>query len=134
MTDNAGATKTYPFFPDVQITVGAAAIADTNAWYHVYYVDGSSTSDFDTANAVTVNDASGNPVKGNVAADEVGGKISFAYAYDTNTQAGLSANTDKDCVVLVEGDGGAAQAITYFTITRNTVVAVTCAPPSDNNA
>lgn len=134
MTDNAGATKTYPFFPDVQITVGAAAIADTNAWYHVYYVDGSSTSDFDTANAVTVNDSAGNPVKGNVAADEVGGKISFAYAYDTNTQAGLSANTDKDCVVLVEGDGGAAQAITYFTITRNTVVAVTCAPPSDNNA
>lgn len=134
MTDDAGATKTYPFFPDVQITVGAAAIADTNAWYHVYYVDGSGGSDFDTGSAVTVNDSAGNPVKGNVAADQVGGKISFAYAYDTNTQAGLAANTDKDIVVLVEGDGGAAQAITYATITRNTVVAITCAPPADNNA
>jgi hypothetical protein len=134
MTDNAGATKTYPFFPDVRITVGAAAIADTNAWYHVFYVDGAAGADFDTASAVTVNDSAGNPVKGNVAANVSGGKISFAYAYDTNTQAGLAAGVDKSCVVIVEGDGGAAQAITYFTITRSTVVAVTCAPPSDNNA
>lgn len=133
-TDDAGATKTYPFFPDVQITVGAAAIADTNAWYHVFYADGAGAADFDTAGAVTVNDSSGNPVKGNVATDAVGGKVSFAYAYDTNTQAGLSANTDKDMVVLVEGDGGAAQAITFFTVTRSTIVPVTCAPPTDNNA
>ncbi len=134
MTDDAGATKTYPFFPEVQITVGPAAIADTNAWYHVFYANGAGAADFDTAGAVTVNDSAGNPVKGNVAANVSGGKISFAYAYDTNTQAGLAAGVDKPVVVLVEGDGGAAQAITYFTITRSTVVPVTCAPSIDNNA
>jgi len=134
MTDDAGATKTYPFFPDVQITVGAAAVADTNAFYHVFYVDGAAAADFDTAGAVTVNDSSGNPVKGNVSTDAVANKIGFAYAYDTNTQAGLSAGVDKDVVVIVEGDGGVAQAITYFTITRSSVVAVTCAPPVDTNA
>jgi hypothetical protein len=134
MTDDAAATKTYPFFPEVQITVGAAAIADTNAWYHVFYEDGAGAADFDAAGAVTVNDSVGTPVKGNVSTDQVGGKIVFAYGYDTNTQAGLSAGVDKDVVVLVEGDGGAAQAITYFTITRNTTVAATCAPPLDNNA
>jgi len=134
MTDNAGNTKTYPFFPEVQITVGAAAIADTNAWYQVFYVDGAAGADFDTSGAVTVNDADGVPVKGNVATNAVGGKISFAYAYDTNTQAGLSAGVNKPCVVLVEGDGGAAQAITYFTISRDAVIPVTCAPALDNNA
>lgn len=134
MTDNAGATKTYPYFPSVEITVGASALADPNAWYHVFYEDGSGSNDFDTASAVTVNDSSGNPVKGNVQADEVGGKILFAYAYDTNTQAGLSAGVDKDIVVVVEGDGVAAQAITYATITRTAVVAITCAPPAENNA
>jgi hypothetical protein len=133
-TDNAGNTKTYPFFPQVDITVGAAAIADTNAWYHLFYADGAGAADFDTAGAVTVNDAAGNPVKGNVAANQVSGKISFAYAYDTNTQAGLSAGVDKALVALVEGDGGAAQAITYFTVTRSTIVPVTCAPSADNNA
>jgi hypothetical protein len=134
MTDNAGAAKTYPYFPEVQITVGAPAIADTNAWYQLFYADGASTADFDMAGAVTVKNSANVDVKGNVAANQVGGKISFAYAYDTNTQAGLTAGTDKAIVVVVEGDGGAAQAITYATITRSPVVSITCAPPSDNNA
>ena len=133
-TDDAGATKTYPFFPEVRITVGAAALADPLAWYHVFYVDGAAAADFDTTGAVAVNDSAGNPVKGNVQADQVGGLISFPYAYDTNTQAGLASGVDKAVVVIVEGDGGAAQAITYFTITRSTIVPVTCAPPADNNA
>ena len=134
MTDNAGATKTYPFFPDVQISVGAAALADPLAWYHVFYVDGAGAADFDTSGAITVQNSVGADVKGNVQANQVGGKISFAYAYDTDTDAGLAAGADKSCVVMVEGDGGAAQATAYFTITRNTVVAVTCAPSADNNA
>lgn len=134
MTDNAGAAKTYPYFPEVQITHGSAALADANAWYHCFYVDGAAGADFDTASAVAVQNSAGVDVKGNVLANSVGGKISFAYAYDTDTDAGLSAGADKSCVVVVEGDGGAAQAITYFTIARIPVVAVTCAPPADNNA
>lgn len=134
MTDDAGNQKTYPYYPDVQITVGAAAVADANAWYHVFYKNGAAAADFDTAGAVTVNDKDGNPVKGMVAADAVAGKVSFAYAYDSNTQAGLAAGGDKEMVVLVEGDGGAAQALTEFTVTRSAVVPVTCAPPADNNA
>jgi len=133
-TDDAAATKTYPFFPELQITVGAVAISDVNAWYHVYYVDGSGAQDFDTANAVTVTDSSSNPIKGNVAADQVGGKISRGYSYDVSSEAGLTPGTDKAMVVLVEGNGVAGQAITYFTMTRTTTVAVTAAPPIDTNA
>jgi len=134
MTDDNGDQKTYPYFPEVQITVGAVAIADANAWYHVFYVNGVDEYDYDTTDAITVNDADGNPVKGNVADDEVAGKIVFAYAYDSNTQAGLSAGADKSIVILVEGDGGAAQAITYATITRAPVVSITCSPLADTNA
>ena len=141
MTDNAGATKTYPYFPEVQITVGAAAIADPNAWFHCFYADGAGAADFDTAGAVAVKESGGADVKGSIAAltgsgaiKMVGGKVVFAYSYDTNTQAGLSAGVNKNIVVIVEGDGGAAQAITYATITRDPVVAITCAPPADNNA
>lgn len=133
-TDDAGAQKTYPFFPTCEISVGDIALSDPNAWYRVMYADGAGSADFDTTNAVTVNDSSGNPVNGNVQANAVAGKISFAYAYDTNTQAGLSAGVNKAMVVLVEGDGIAAQAITYFTMTRSAVVPVTCAPLADNNA
>jgi len=133
-TDDNNNAKTYPFFPEVRINVGPVAPTDPNAWYHVYYLDGASTADFDAAGAVTVNDAAGNPVKGNVADDHVSNIISFAYAYDTNTQAGLAAGVDKDIVVLVEGDGIAAQAIAFSTIKRETVISIPCAPGVDTNA
>jgi hypothetical protein len=134
LTMNNASTRTYPYFPSVEINVGALAVSDTNAWYRVMYVDGSGVQDFDTAGAVTVKDSGNTDVNGNVSANQAGNKISFAYSYDTNTQAGLSAGVNKSCVVIVEGDGLAGQAITYFTITRDPVIAVTCAPPRDNNA
>lgn len=134
LTADNGSTKTYPFFPTVEISVGSVATADANAWFRIMYVDGAAAADFDTTGAVTVKNSANTDMNGLVSAFQSGGKISFAYAYDTNTQAGLSAGVDKNCVVLVEGDGTAAQAITYFTITRNTTVPVTCAPSTDNNA
>lgn len=134
MTDDAGGQRTYPFFPTCEIDVGSVAPTDPNAWYGVFYENGAGSSDFDTATAVLVQDSNGVPVTGSVAADVAGGKIAFAYDYDGNTQAGLSAGVDKAMVVLVEGDGVAAQAFTRFTMTRSTLVAVTCAPVLDNNA
>ena len=134
MTDDAGASKTYPFFPELQISVGAAAVGDTLAWYHMYYVDGAAAADFDTAAAVPVRNAAGQIIKGNVSADEVSEVLSEAYAYDTDTDAGLSAGVNKDIVVIVEGDGGAGQAITYATIKRETIISITCAPSADTNA
>lgn len=133
-TDDAGDPHTYPFYPQVEIAVGPAALADANAWWHVQYANGAAGADFDTANAVTATDANGNPMKGNVAADAVGGKIIRPYNYDANTEAGLAAGIDKAIVVLVEGDGGAAQARTDATITRSAVVPITCAPLADTNA
>ena len=133
-TANGNLPKTYPFFPEVQIAVGSAAVADLNAWYQVYYADGAAGADFDTASAVTVNNAAGTAVKGNVSEDHVAGKISFAYAYDSNTQAGLLVGEDKEIVVVVEGDGGAGQKMTFATITRSPVVAISCEPPVETNA
>lgn len=133
-TDDAGNTKTYPFFPSIEIDVGAVAVSDSDCWFRVMYVDGAGGSDFDTSSAVTVQNSSSVDMNGLVSAFQAGNKITFPYAYDTNTQAGLSAGVDKACVVLVEGDGVAGQAITYFTITRSSIVPVTCKPAIDNNA
>jgi len=133
-TDDAAAAKTYPFFVQVSITVGPNAVADTNAWYRVMYLDGAALADFDTAAAVVVKNSALADVNGVVNTDAVTNVISFEYDYDGNTQAGLSAGVDKICVVEVEGDGGVAQALTEFTISRSAVVPVSCVPPVDNNA
>jgi len=134
MTDDAGNTKTSPFFPDVQINVGADAPTDPNAFWHMYYVNGAALADFDTVGAVPVNDSSGSPMKGNVATDAISNVISRPYAYDTDTDAGLVAGTDKNVVVIVAGHEGVDEAITFFTITRTAIIPVTCAPKLDDNA
>ena len=123
-TSDTGDTKTYPFYVQVDISVGVNAKADANAWYQVFYEDGSGDQDFDAADAVTVKDSSGADVKGDVS----GADVSFSYDYDGNTQAGLTAGTDKEVVVLVEGNGTAKAAITYFTLTRSATVSVSCEP------
>jgi hypothetical protein len=129
-TANDGSPRTYPFFSGVTVTLGANAAADSNAWYHCFYKDGSGTSDYNTGGAVTVHDASGNPVKGLVSGAT---SISFAYAYDTNTEAGLSAGADKEVIFLCEGDGVATQALTDFIILRSASVPASCVPGLENN-
>jgi hypothetical protein len=128
-TANEGA-RTYPFNSGVTVQIGAYAAADANAWYQCYYKDGSGSQDFGGSGAVTVHDASGNPVKGAVSGATT---INFTYAYDTNTEAGLSAGTDKEVIFLCEGNGAATQALADFTITRSAAVAASCVPGSENN-
>jgi YD repeat-containing protein len=127
--DNA-TLKTYPFQVQVNLQVGANAAADANAWYHNFYLDGAAGADYGTPDAVTVNNASAAPVKGSVSSNTT---ISYAYDYDGNTQAGLAAGIDKDVVALCEGDGGATQAKTVFTISRTAVVNVAVAPGLETN-
>ena len=133
MTDVSGVGQTFPFNNDVRIETGQFAITDPNAWYQVYYLDGAADADFNKDNAVTVQDAVGADVKGNVATDAVGTEIRFSYAYDTNTQAGLPAGEDKPMVVEVEGNGIATAAKTVFTVVRQSIINVTCAPDQETN-
>lgn len=126
-TDDAGNTKTRPFQVEVRANVGSTAVADVLAWYHSYFA-----AAYNTAGAVTVQDASSQDVKGNVSTDATGNEIVFAFDYDGDTLGG-TAGTDKNCVFLCEGDGGATQAKTLYTIVRQTTVSFSCAPGQESN-
>ena len=131
-TDDVAALKTRPFVVSVEVTVGATAVADTNAWYHAFFLDGPASNDFNTSAALTVEDSSAAEVKGNVTTDQSLNKIIFAFDYDGDIIGG-SAATDKDIVFECEGDGIATAAKSVFTITRNTTVTATCAPGLETN-
>ncbi len=124
--DNAS-IKARPFSVELQGSVGALAPADAEAWYHMFGL-----TNFNTAGAITVRDKDGSPIKGNVQADHIGNKIVRPFDFDGDTILG-DAGTEKDCVFLVEGDGGVTQAKTVFTITRNTVVAFAAEPATETN-
>ena len=126
-TDDAGDTKTRPFSVSVQADVGATAKADVLAWYHSFFA-----AAYNTSSAVTVQDSGAVEVKGNASTADVSNKINFAFDYDGDTIGG-TAGTDKDCVFLCEGDGGATQAKTLYTITRTAIIAFACAPSTETN-
>lgn len=127
-TDDAGNLKTYPFSVSVEADIGATAKADVNAWYHSFFA-----AAYNTSGAITVQDAGASPVKGMASTADVSNKIIFEFDYTGDTVGG-PANTNKNCVFLCEGDGGATQAKTLYTITQQTTVAFTCAPGVENNA
>ncbi len=130
LVSDAGNTITYESVAGGTIEVGDAAAADANAWYHMYYLDAAGLDDFNTLAAITVNDASGTPIKGSV-----GGltSIPFDFAYSANVQGGFSVDTDRPVVIEVEGDGGCTSAKTLATIINSTSLAFSCVPDTETN-
>ena len=126
-TDDAGGLKTRPFLVQMEATIGATAKADPLAWYHCFFA-----AAYNTAGALTVENASAVEIKGLASSADAQNKIIEPFDYDGDTIGG-TAGTDKDAVFLCEGDGGAAQAKTLFTFTRQTTVAFTCAPGAETN-
>ena len=126
-TDDAAALKTRPFSVSVVATVGATAVADVLAWYHSFFL-----AAYNTAGAVTVVDSGTAAVKGNVSTDAVGNDILFPFDYDGDTVGG-TAGTNKDAVFVCEGDGGATQAKTIYSLTRIATVSFSCSPAQENN-
>lgn len=126
-TDDLGNEKTYPFQSQIEVSVGVVAVADTLAWYHSFFL-----AAFNTSSAITVVDASAQPVKWNVSTDHTTNKIIFAFDYDWDT-VGWTAGTDKDAVFLCEWDGGATQQKTWYTLSRTAVVSVPCEPWTETN-
>lgn len=128
MTDDLGVLKSYSFSVSVEAEVGATAKADVLAWYHSFFA-----ALYDTSGAVTVEDSGASEVKGVASSADAENKIIFAFDYTGDTVGG-PADSDKNCVFICEGDGGATQAKTLYTITEVTTVAFACAPPVENNA
>lgn len=133
-TDDASATKIYPSYSNVTITVGADAVADSLAWFHAFFLDGPAAADYNTAAALTVEDASAVEVKGTVNSSgfRTGNNILFEFDWYLDTIGG-AIETDKDCVFLCEGDGGVTQAKTVFSLTSAASISASCAPLVENN-
>ncbi len=126
-TDDAGNTKTMPFMVGIEINIGSTAKADALGWFHMF-----GASAYNTSGAITAKDSSGADIKGMASEANGANKINKVFDYDGDVVLG-SAGTDKNCVFLCEGDGGATQAKTLFTITRSTTIAFSCVPGVENN-
>lgn len=120
--DDAGKVLVYPVYTPVNVDLGAGAIADVNAWFHIF-----EAASWDSAVAVTYTDAVSAAVKGMAEVADpfvTGTSVDFEHDYTTNG--------DQDVVFLCEGDGAVTQAKTAFTISSASV-SQTCIPATENN-
>lgn len=127
LTDDSQVIKAYSFSVSIEAEIGATAKADVNGWYHCFFA-----ALYNTSGAVTALDSVGSAIKGLSSTADANNKIIDSFDYTGDTVGGV-ANTDKDCVYLCEGDGGATQAKTLFTIKELTTIAFTCSPSVENN-
>lgn len=133
-TDDAGATKVYPSYSNVVVTVGAGAVSDVLSWFHAFFLDGPAAADYNTSAALTVEDASAVEVKGTVSSSGFRTDNDILFEFDWYGDViGGPIETDKDCVFLCEGDGGVTQAKTVFSLTSAAAITTSCTPLVENN-
>jgi len=126
-TTDDKSTRSYQYLVSIEVDIGEYAKNDTNAWYHTF-----GATNYNTPDAVTIKDDQGNEIEGLASNANDENKIVFQFPYDTDTLLG-EPGTNKDAVFICEGDGGATQAKTLYTITRTTHITFTCAPGLENN-
>jgi len=119
------------------VNVGSGAVADTNAWFHAFYLNGPGAGDdFNTDGALTVEDAdAATEIKGNVNGSglRTGNVINFEYNFASDP---ISGGGEVDVVFECEGDGGVTAAKTVFTLTDPATAAsitASCVPGVENN-
>jgi hypothetical protein len=151
--DDNNAQKVYPNYSTVQVTVGAEAVADTNAWFHAFFLDGPGAGDdFNTSGALTVQTPDATNVKvasgglntlTQVTTNQLyrtASTVEFNFDWFSDVIGG-PIETNKWIVFECEGDAAgqtagvtaAKQLIQLISPTINPTITASCIPPVENN-
>lgn len=125
--DDSGGLHYIPFNSGISITVSDAWLTqDTGPWWRVMYEDAAGTNDFDTADAITVLDASAVAMAGDDTDGRISGNtISLSYAYDTETAGGnVTAGVNQNCILQIGGVDKSKTRTIPFTITKSAEIIV----------
>lgn len=113
-TDQNSVARTYKFVAGGNLTFTSNLVGVGSTFRLMYATPPGGGDDYGESGAVTVNDASDTPITGVITA----GSIAFDFDYDANTQAGFTAGTDRDVVLIGVKPGSAKYTVFFGTITR----------------
>lgn len=122
--------RTFPFVAAGNLVFSQNLVDETNAdtLYRMYFANANGNL-FDTANAIVVNDADGNPIEGQVDATEIG----FTFDYDYNDQGGRTPGTNANVVVVAQGLNDSEWIFGEFQITATTGLNFPVNAPDERN-
>ena len=116
--DVTGVARQNPFESAGNLTFNPIMVKAGSS-YRLFYTDAGAGREYGTATAVTVNDASGNPITGVIN----NGSISFTFDYDGDT-AGGTAGTDKAVTLIGIAKGFSKFAVATGTLTKSKAISV----------
>lgn len=127
--DTSATYREYPYQSAGTISFSSNLVG-AGSYYRLYFkqIGGAdSTNDYGSATAVTVNDASGNPIAGTIGASS----ISFTYDYTGNVQGGHVGNTDTDVVLVTGRPGYAKPTVSFGTLTASKSISLSSVGETD---
>lgn len=130
--DNTAASREYPYASAGSLNFNAVLTSGGTGYYRMYFTNDDAGDnagyDYGTANAITVNDADGNPITGTI----TGTPISFSYDYSGNVQRGAASAGDDAPVTIVAGNAGSAKpVVTTGTISQSKALSFTLTAETD---
>lgn len=130
IVDDAGNPKTFPFVPEVRVSIPTAAQNTSTGKYIAFILDGNAALDYNTDAAVILNDSNASPVQGAIGASTL---ISFGIPYDTFSQAGLTAPVDFAIRFMILSDGEFEESFVDIDITRTALIPASLTTSPENN-
>jgi hypothetical protein len=125
--DNTEVTRQYPFASSGTLNSNAVLLSGGTGYYRMYFTDLSGANDYGLTGAITVNDASGNPITGTIS----GSVINFSFDYDGNTQGGRTPGTDADVTIVAGNAGFAKPVVTNALLTRSKAISISLVAEQD---
>jgi hypothetical protein len=126
--DNTATARDYPYSSAGTINCNANLTVGGAGYYRMYFTT-NPAGNYGTASAVTVNDASGNPIAGAI----TGGTINFTFDYTGSVQGGRTAGTDAAVTVVAGNPGHAKPVVTTGTITASKAISISLVAESDRS-
>ena len=122
--------RTFPFVAAGNIVFSQNLVdePDADTKYTMYFTT-NPAGNFDTANAVIVDNNAGADITGTITA----GTIAFDFDYDNNVQGGRTAGTNADVTIVAQGLNGATWVAATLTISRATGLSVSVNADDERN-
>ena len=118
--DQNNATRTYPYTAAGTISFNAALVGPGSSFRLMYTSPPGTGNNYGESGAITVNDASNNPITGTISS----GTISFTFDYDGNNQGGFSAGTDRAVTLIGVRPGYGKFSVATGTLTRSKTISL----------
>lgn len=125
--DDTNTKRVNPYSSAGTITVNTPLIGAGSSYRMFFTSPPGAGNDFGEAGAITVNDASSNPITGTIS----GSTINFTYDYDGNVQGGFTGGTDRAITLIGIRPGSGKYVVTTGTLTRSKSIALSLVAEQD---